>query len=107
MVSFVIFYLFLSFLFAGVLVFTILQVFFNFNRFFTYLAGIQVLCYCVHDSPLYAGVIMGGLNLSLLKKRSWNGFPFVPKMSQVVRKPVFGVSDHLQHKLDCTSTIDG
>ena len=69
MVSFVIFYLFLSFLFAGVLVFTILQVVFNFNRYFTYLAGIQVLCYCVHDSPFYAGVSMGGLNLSLLKKR--------------------------------------
>ena len=28
-------------------------------------------------------------------------------MSLVVRKPVFRVSDQVQHKLDCTATEDG
>ena len=28
-------------------------------------------------------------------------------MSLVVRKPVFGVSDKVRHKLDCTATEDG
>ena len=29
------------------------------------------------------------------------------KLSLVVRKPVFGVSDHVRHKPGCTATEDG
>ena len=28
-------------------------------------------------------------------------------MNRVTRKPVFGVSDHVRHKLGCTATEDG
>ena len=31
---------------------------------------------------------------------------FMPHMSLVVRKPVFGVSDQVQHKPGCTTTED-
>ena len=33
--------------------------------------------------------------------------PYSPSMSQVVRKPVFGVSDQVRHKPGCTATEDG
>ena len=31
----------------------------------------------------------------------------VARMSHVTRKPVFGVSDQVRQKLDCTVTVDG
>ena len=31
----------------------------------------------------------------------------IRQMSLVVRKPVFGISDQVQHKPDCTATDDG
>ena len=34
-------------------------------------------------------------------------YPGIYNMSLVLRKPVFGVSDQVQHKLDCTVTEDG
>ena len=36
--------------------------------------------------------------------RMWQG---QGKMSLVMRKPVFGVSDQVPHKPDCTATEDG
>ena len=33
--------------------------------------------------------------------------PYRHNLSRVMRKPVFGVSDQVRHKLDCTATVDG
>ena len=53
----------------------------------------------------FAGLIM----LEILKNKSKYGMKFKVqyKMSLAVRKPVFGVSDQVQHKPGCTVTEDG
>ena len=45
--------------------------------------------------------------LGLVKQASNFGYGVACDLSLVVRKPVFGVSDQVRHKLGCTTTEDG
>ena len=44
---------------------------------------------------------------SMVDEKSKLRFNFTNKMSPVLRKPVFGVSDQVRHKPGCTATQDG
>ena len=46
-------------------------------------------------------------NTSIFAMETMHEHVIILKMSLVLRKPVFGVSDHVWHKPGCTATEDG
>ena len=59
-------------------------------------------------ADLFGNVIVKCINIRLFDLLArFHYILNLPRMSIVVRKPVFGVSDQVRHKSGCTTTEDG